>query len=199
MLKLFEQEHPKLVHRILRIDQRQGDALKRQVPGGEPRILPFVRERHDPQRIQMLPMPVADASARVGRRPVGIVAIEPAADVEDVALLVPEHARESLPLDEPFVVGCAGRVNRLVKLIGLLPPLRDDRVDVGQRIVVEFVRFRSSVPPECSRIPLPEPRARCCPTAAGESLPIRPAGSKRIHSGSPLWCPRAGFMQVLRR
>ncbi len=45
------------------IDQRERDAVERQIPGREPRILPLVRHREDAHRVQMPPVRVADAVA----------------------------------------------------------------------------------------------------------------------------------------
>src|SRR2546428_10181849 len=45
MLKLLKQQEPQLLLRELRIDQRERHAMKRQIPRGEPRILPLIRHR----------------------------------------------------------------------------------------------------------------------------------------------------------
>src|SRR5438132_2674956 len=45
MLKLFKQQEPQLLLRELRIDQRERHAMKRQIPRGEPRILPLIGHR----------------------------------------------------------------------------------------------------------------------------------------------------------
>ena len=68
MLELLEQHQPELVLREMRIDQSEDDGLEREIPGREPRILPFVRHRKDPHRVEMTPMPIASELTIVRRR-----------------------------------------------------------------------------------------------------------------------------------
>src|SRR2546425_1141401 len=48
MLKLLKEQMPQLVLRKLRIHQRERHAMKCQIPGGKPRVLPLVRHRQHP-------------------------------------------------------------------------------------------------------------------------------------------------------
>ena len=66
--------------------------MKRQVPGGEPRILPFVGHRQNAHRVQMLPTRIPAAPPGLWRSVVRIVTFEPKIDVVKVDLFAPEHA-----------------------------------------------------------------------------------------------------------
>ena len=52
----------------IRIDQRKRDAMKGEVPGGEPGIFPLVRHRHDVGGDEVRPIAVAAVLAALGRR-----------------------------------------------------------------------------------------------------------------------------------
>src|SRR6516162_5406879 len=93
MQELLEQQEPKLFLGIARINECKYDAMEGEVPGREPGILPFVGDRHDPHRIEMLPVLVTDAATRRRRRPFRAVAFQPDVDVEKIALLRPEQPR----------------------------------------------------------------------------------------------------------
>src|SRR6267154_1741363 len=80
----------------------------------------------------MLPMIVADFLPRAERRPIGIVAFQPAADVEDIRLLIPQESREGLPLNEPLVVGGVRRMDAVVEFVGFAATIGDDVVNFGQ-------------------------------------------------------------------
>src|SRR5262249_33981765 len=102
MLELLEKHQPELFLGVVRIDEREDDAVKSEVPRGEPRILPLVRHGGDAHRVEMPPAAIAADVALGGRGEGGIVAVEPDVDVEQIALLVPEHAGEGLALDVPL-------------------------------------------------------------------------------------------------
>src|SRR5260370_24680226 len=72
VLELLEQEDPKLVLGILRVDQRDGYTVEGQVPGGEPRIFPLVRHRHDAHRIEVPPVLITILRATGGWRASGV-------------------------------------------------------------------------------------------------------------------------------
>jgi hypothetical protein len=87
-----------------RIDVRQRDAVEGHVPGGEPRVLPAVRHRHDVERVERPPLTVAGLFSLLRWRWLTRIAVQPAAHVEVVKLLAPQHARERLPHDGPLVL-----------------------------------------------------------------------------------------------
>ena len=95
-----------------RVDVRQRDAVEGEVPGGEPRVLPLVRHRHDVEGVEVC------ASGRCGpcgalgrRRRLGRVAVEPAGDVVVVELLAPQHPGERLAHHQRLVGRRAGRAS----------------------------------------------------------------------------------------
>ena len=134
VLELLEQQQPELVLGELRVDQRERHALEREVPRGEPRVLPLVGHRHHPHRVQVAPVAVADRAPRRRRRLRRVVAVEPARDVEEVALLAPQQPRQRAALHEPLVGGGLARGQPGVERVGLGLARGDDRVDGGERI-----------------------------------------------------------------
>jgi len=137
---------------------------------GEERHEPDERsDRKDPHRVQVAPASIADVAPEGGRRRVGIVTVEPDADVEEVELFAPEHAGECLALDELLVGAGPGRVDRGVEFVGFGPALAHDLFDIPQRM---FDRAcESHVPrrrsPPWNRSPVVEARFR--------------AGARRVH------------------
>jgi hypothetical protein len=132
MLELFEQQNPEVLLRKRRIDQRHGHALEREVPVGEPGILPLVRHREHAHRVQMPPGHVADLAPARGRRMLRIVAVQPLVDVEQIYLLRPQHAGKRLPLNQALVRLARGdESNR--KTRRLLSAEGDNLVDVIER------------------------------------------------------------------
>ena len=122
MLELLEEEEQELLLGELRVHEREGHGLERQVPRGEPRILPLVRHRDDPLGVEMLPVAVANLGARLRRRLGGVVALEPLAHVEAVYLFAPQKPGERLPLDAALVGGGGLRLKGGVKLVGFITP-----------------------------------------------------------------------------
>ena len=76
-----------------------GDAMKRQVPGGVPRILPFVGHRDDVGVVEVMPFVIASGHALC--RGVGSagIALKPTADVVMIELLAPQQTAERLAHD----------------------------------------------------------------------------------------------------
>ena len=96
------------------------DSVERQVPGGEPGILPLVGHGHHPHRVQVPPVLVADVPPRRGRRPVGIVAVEPDVDVEEVDFACVQSSPASAwRWIIALVVGRLRGLDRRVELVGL--------------------------------------------------------------------------------
>ncbi len=71
----------------LRVDVGQRDAVKGEVPGGVPRVLPLVGHRDDVAVVEVRPLVVAAAAALRWRWREGGIAIEPAAHVVVEVLL----------------------------------------------------------------------------------------------------------------
>ena len=70
------QQHELLLGEV-RIDQRQGDAVKREVPGGVPRILPLVRHRDDVGVVEVPPVARCARARARRRRRLHRVAVQP--------------------------------------------------------------------------------------------------------------------------
>ena len=134
VLELLEEEHPELVLGVVRVDQAEGHAVERQVPGGEPGVFPSVRERHDAHRVEVLPVLVADLVARLGRWEGRVIAVQPQGHVEDVVLLGPEQPGERLALHPFLLLRGLGRVDAGVELVGLGAALFDEGVHPGERV-----------------------------------------------------------------
>ena len=150
VLELLEQQQPELVLGELRVDQRERHALEREVPRGEPRVLPLVGHRHHPHRVEVAPVAVADLRRDGGGGCAGIVAVEPARDVEQVALLAPQEPRQRTALHEPLVGGGLARGQRRVERVGLGLARGDDRVDgrrARRRVALSVNRRRSVTEP----------------------------------------------------
>jgi hypothetical protein len=102
-----------------RVDMGERDRVERQVPRGEPRVLPLVGHREDVGGVEVAPGRIAAGQAAGRRRWAGGVAVEPAADVVRVELLAPEHPRERLAHDHRLVVGSTRPLQLRVELVGL--------------------------------------------------------------------------------
>ena len=151
VLEPLAAEQRQLVLRERRVDVGECDAVERHVPRREPRVLPRVGHRHDVERLEVEPAPVA-AVAAGGRRPrLGRIAVEPALDVVVVELLAPEHPRERLPHHARLVVGAGRRRQLRVELVRLAPPVGHDAAEVhpgrGGRAAGRSRRRSSTVSP----------------------------------------------------
>src|SRR5579864_3021220 len=98
--------------------------MEGQIPGGVPRVLPFVGHRNDIRVMEMSPAAVPAVPAlRRGFRP-GRIAAQPAPDLVVVELLAPEHAGESLPLDSTRVLSEVTLCDGVVEFVSLPDALR---------------------------------------------------------------------------
>src|SRR5215471_10401536 len=96
-------QQQKLLFCKVRIEQGKRDAMKSEVPRGEPRVFPFVRHRYDVSSNEMTPISVAALLAALRRRRLERITLQPLADVEIIKLLVPKHAGKSLALDATHI------------------------------------------------------------------------------------------------
>ncbi len=92
-------EQHELLLRELGVQVRERNGVKRQVPGGVPRVLPLVRHRDDVGVVQVSPLAVAAIPAVGGRCRVVRVAVQPFRHVVIEVLLAPDHSGEGLALD----------------------------------------------------------------------------------------------------
>ena len=88
----FAQKKNELLFGKIRIDQRKRNAVKRQIPRGIPRILPFVGHGNNVVVVKMRPVLVAAVPSAVRRLRTRRIAFEPRAHVVVIKLFGPEHA-----------------------------------------------------------------------------------------------------------
>ena len=147
-------------------------ALKGQVPGGEPGILPLVGHGHDAQRVEVPPVLVADRRRDGRRRAGGVVAVEPDVHVEEIALLGPEQAGQRLALDAALVLG---RLRR----------------DGWRRRTRRPRRRRSTIVASTSSSG--SSRSPVVGQPQAQRRPSRPAGTSESDNGERPWCrPASG-------
>src|SRR6516162_5824799 len=91
----FAKQDFDLILREVDVDKRKRAAMEREVPGGEPRILPAIRRRDDIACLEVLP--IAVPSAEPALRRLKLVALQPALDIVVEELLAPDHAGQGLP------------------------------------------------------------------------------------------------------
>jgi len=96
-------EQRELVLCELRVDQSERHAVKRQVPGGVPRVFPFVGHGDHVGVVQVQPFAVTAVLSLRRRRGLGRVTDQPARHFVTVELLAPDHSRERLPSNRASV------------------------------------------------------------------------------------------------
>ncbi len=113
------------------VDQRERRAVERQVPGGEPGVLPLVGHRDHVARDHVEPLGVAHVRVGGARAPrVHAVLAQPAVHVVLVVLLAPQQAGERLAHDERLVGREHRRDDGRVELVGLRAARGEHRVEV---------------------------------------------------------------------
>ena len=125
----FAQQQKKLFLGKVRIDQRQRDAMKREIPGRVPRVFPLVRHGNHVGIVQVSPAAVASALPLARRFRSCRIAAQPAPDVVVVELLAPEQAGESLALDQSLVRRKRLGSDRLVELVSLAAALQKQLIE----------------------------------------------------------------------
>ena len=105
--------------------------MKRQIPGGEPGVLPLVGHRDDVGAEHVEPVLVAGAGARVA---LDAALFQPLLHVVDVGLLRPEQPAIPLADDVRGVFAQRRRGDRRVELVRLALPVGEGLVEVGERI-----------------------------------------------------------------
>ena len=102
--------------------------MEREIPRGEPWILPFVRHGHHAHRVDVPPVKIADGLTRRGRFPIWVITLEPQVDIEQIDLLGPQQSGKRGALDVLLILAGCRRMNRMVELIRLGTTLGNDRV-----------------------------------------------------------------------
>ena len=126
--------------------------VEREVPCGEPRVLPRVGHRQDVERVDVAPARVATVPP-LGRGRFG-VAGQPARHVVRVELLAPEHARERLAHDQRLVGGHPVPGQPRVERIGLdLPGAHHLAERRTERVTGDVIAGRSEAEPDLGARP----------------------------------------------
>ena len=100
----FTQHQDELLFGERRIDKRERDAVKREIPRGIPGILPFVRHRNDVGVIEVRPVRIAAMEPFTRRLRHARVAFEPAIDIVVIKLFAPEQSGKGLPLHTARII-----------------------------------------------------------------------------------------------
>src|SRR4029077_4859980 len=116
----------------LRIDKRERDAVKGEVPGRIPWKFPFIRHRHYAFIVKMTPLRVAPVFALFRRRWVGGITLEPLTHDVMIKLFAPKHSRERLTLDRAVLLAQANRRERRVKFVGFVCTLCKQIIEVRE-------------------------------------------------------------------
>ena len=165
MLEPLAAEQRQLVLRECRIDMRERDAVEREIPRREPRVLPRVGHRHDVEGVECLPPGVPAAEPRRRRLRLCRIAFEPARDVVVIELLAPEHPRERLAHDLRLARRHGLRCELVVELVRLGLACAVDGLEVPPRVEIAS-RGRTQAHARRDRLagldvePVPERRLR---------------------------------------
>src|SRR5579883_953511 len=130
------QKKDELVLGEIGVHERQRNAMKSQVPGGIPGVLPLVGHGDDVGVVKMSPLVVASVLAPGGRRRVAGVAVQPVFHHVVIELLGPEQACETLA---HHVLGVGGEFRRDhggIEFVGFLQAPGDDGFEVAKGVVL---------------------------------------------------------------
>ena len=135
MLKPFTAEQNELFFGKGGIEQRQGHAVKRQIPRREPRILPCIAHRDNVRGVEVAPLVVATVPALRRRPRLARIAAQPLLDVVVEELFGPQHAGEGLALHTSLVDIKRGRLQRCVELVGLIDTSSNQYIElIGRKL-----------------------------------------------------------------
>ena len=120
------QEEGELVFRKVRVNEGQANAVECQVPGGVPRIFPFVGHGDDVFVVDMPPVAIPSMLTFGRRGRARRVACQPLLHLIVVKLLAPQQPGQGLPHHQPGVVREPGGNDGGVKLVRLVPALPEE-------------------------------------------------------------------------
>ena len=129
------QHERELLFREVGIHEREWNAVKRKVPGGIPRVFPFVRHGDHVCVIQMGPFVVAAFAALRGWGRIAGVALQPIVDDIVIELLRPQHARKTLTHDVLCIRRKILRNNRAIEFVGFALAESNRRIEAGKGIL----------------------------------------------------------------
>ena len=128
VLEPFPAQQDELVLGEGRVQVGERHAVKAQVPGGEPGVLPLVRHRHDVEGVEVAATGCCGPAAARRRGRLGGIAVQPPGHVEVVELLAPQQAREGLAHHHGLVGAGTGR-GQARRRTRRLPPVADPESD----------------------------------------------------------------------
>ncbi len=129
------QHQRELLFGELGIDQRERDAVERQVPGRIPRVLPLVRHGDHVRVVEVSPLVIAAFRALRGRGRIARIALQPVLDHVVIELLGPQHAGKALAHDVLRVRRKILRNDRRVELVGFALAESKRLVEAGKGVL----------------------------------------------------------------
>ncbi len=131
----------------IRVDDRERQGVEGQVPRRVPGVLPLVGHRDDVLVQHVKPLAVAELTTAT-LQGVGTMLRQPLVGVEEVVLLGPEHAGDSLAHHPRCLRGDCRRGHGTVELLGFTLPLRQGLLeprpkgdDIGSSLSCAFGRL----------------------------------------------------------
>ena len=145
------QEEDQLLLGEGRVEVRERHHVKRQVPRGEPRVLPLVWHRQDVAGVKVAPVPVAGVSTACGRRGRRGIALEPGLHVVPVELLGPHEPGVPLPQHLRLGRRQVARAPR-VEGVGLGDALLEDLLEARAKQLLRRVHVGDQPQPQRHRL-----------------------------------------------
>src|ERR1700730_16228723 len=140
----FAEEEDELILGEVRIDDGEGHAVEGQIPGGIPRVFPFVGHGNDVVVIQLGPIFIPAVPAFFRWRRLGRIAGKPSEDVVVVELFGPHHSRQGLTHYRASIFGNVLGHTRSVEIVGFFLAQFEKMIETsaeiarGWNLFVEF-------------------------------------------------------------
>ncbi len=106
-----------------------------QVPGGIPRVFPFVRHRNHVCIQHVKPFCVAHVLLGGFEQRVAVVFNQPLFQIEIVKLLAPQHPRQRLAVHPALIFTERGRGDQIVEIVGVFNTLFKYRIEVFEGLL----------------------------------------------------------------
>src|ERR1700688_2485696 len=131
----FAEEEDELILGEVGIDDGEGYAVKREIPGGVPGIFPLVGHGNDVVVIELGPILVSAVPALFRGRRLARITGKPSEDVVVVELLRPHHPRQGLTHYVASIFGNVLRHTRTVKIVAFFLAQVEKTVETSAEIV----------------------------------------------------------------
>jgi hypothetical protein len=125
-------EKQKLAFGEFRIHQGHWNTMESQVPGGVPRVFPFIRHREDVCIVQMSPFAITAPFAFRRRWKLTGIPVEPFGYIVIKELFAPDHTRQGLALDISGISVCDVFLELSIRLVRLTPTGSKDCIEIGR-------------------------------------------------------------------